>query len=93
MKVDKKRFPIVTLLRKFSSSNSGPIILNASNEVLVNKFIDGKISFNSIYAYLKAVLVHKDYKKYAIKSSPNINEIYKIDSWARNKTMEILGEK
>jgi len=80
-------------LRKFSSSNSGPIILNASNEVLVNKFIDGKISFNSIYAYLKAVLVHKDYKKYAIKSSPNINEIYKIDSWARNKTMEILGEK
>ena len=93
LKVDKKRFPIVTLLRKFSSSNSGPIILNASNEVLVNKFIDGKISFNSIYAYLKAVLVHKDYKKYAIKSSPNINEIYKIDSWARNKTMEILGEK
>ena len=93
IKVDKKRFPIVTLLGKFSSSNSGPIILNASNEVLVNKFIDGKISFNSIYAYLKAVLVHKDYKKYAIKSSPNINEIYKIDNWARNKTMEILGEK
>ena len=41
---------------------------------------------------LKSVLVHKDYKKYAIKSSPNINEIYKIDKWARNKTMEILNE-
>ena len=40
LKVDKKRFPIVTLIQKFSSSNSGPIILNASNEVLVNKFID-----------------------------------------------------
>ena len=53
LKVDKKRFPIVTLLSKFSSSSSGPIILNASNEVLVNKFIDGKISFNSIYFYLK----------------------------------------
>ena len=78
---------------KFSSSNSGPIILNASNEVLVNKFIDGKISFNSIYAYLKEVLVHKDYKKYAIKSSPNIDEIYKIDKWARNKTIEILKDK
>ncbi len=93
LKVDKKRFPIVTLLSKFSSSSSGPIILNASNEVLVNKFIDGKISFNSIYFYLKAVLVHKDYQKYAIKSSPNISEIYKIDNWARNKTMEILGKK
>ena len=93
LKVDKKRFPIVTLIQKFSSSNSGPIILNASNEVLVNKFIDGKISFNSIYVYLKEVLVHKDYQKYAIKSSPNINEIYKIDKWARNKTIEILNDK
>ena len=92
-KVDKKRFPIVTLVKKFSSSNSGPIILNASNEVLVNKFIDGKISFNSIYVYLKEVLVHKDYQKYAIKSSPNIDEIYNIDKWARNKTIEILNGK
>ena len=58
-----------------------------------HKFIDGKISFNSIYVYLKEVLVHKDYQKYAIKSSPNINEIYKIDKWARNKTIEILNDK
>ena len=35
IKVDKKRFPIVTLLKKFSSNNSGPIILNASNETFV----------------------------------------------------------
>ena len=60
---------------------------------MVNKFIDGKISFNSIYVYLKEVLVHKDYQKYAIKSSPNIDEIYKIDKWARNKTIEILNDK
>ena len=53
----------------------------------------GKISFNSIYLYLKEVLRHKDYQKYAIKSSPNIDEIYKIDKWARNKTMEILNDK
>ena len=93
LKVDKKRFPIVTIIQKFSSNNSGPIILNACNEVLVNKFIDGKITFNSIYVYLKAVLVHKDYQKYAIKSSPNINEIYEIDKWARLKTIEILNKK
>ena len=91
--VDKKRFPIVTLLKKFSSNSSGPIILNASNEVLVSKFIDGLISFKSIYFYLKAVLRHKDYKKYAIKRSPNINEIYEIDEWARKKTIEIIKKK
>ena len=93
IKVDKKRFPIVTLLKKYSYNNSGPIILNASNEVLVGKFIDGLISFKSIYFYLKAVLRHKDYKKYAIKRSPNINEIYEIDGWARKKTLEIIKRK
>ena len=91
--VDKKKFPIVTLLKKYSSKNSGPIILNASNEVLVSKFIDGLISFKSIYFYLKAVLRHKDYKKYAIKRLPNINEIYEIDRWARKKTLEIITKK
>jgi 1-deoxy-D-xylulose-5-phosphate reductoisomerase len=92
-KLDKKRFPIVTLLSKYSSNYSGPIILNASNEVLVSKFINGEISFKSIYIYLKAVLRHKDYKKYAIKRSPNLNEIYEIDSWARNKIFEIIKKK
>ena len=89
-KVDKKKFPIVTLLTKYTRYSSGPIILNASNEILVNKFIMGEISFNSIYVYLKAVLRHKDYKKYAIKRLQKINEIYAIDKWARDKTLEII---
>ena len=67
IKVDKKRFPIVTLLKKFSNNNSGPIILNACNETLVTKFIEGKISFKSIFFYLRSVLGHKHFKKYAIK--------------------------
>tara|TARA_B100000959_G_C14977117_1_gene621954 strand:- start:916 stop:2091 length:1176 start_codon:yes stop_codon:yes gene_type:complete len=89
-KVDKKRFPIVTLLSKFFNRNSGPIILNASNEVLVDQFIKGRISFKSIYLYLRAVLGHKDFKKYAIKRSPDIIDIYKIDNWARSKTIETI---
>ena len=36
--IDKKKFPIVTLLNEKIYKNSGPIILNASNEVLVNEF-------------------------------------------------------
>ena len=92
-KVDKKRFPIVTLLPKYFNKNSGPIILNASNEVLVSKFIEGKVSFKSIYPTLKAVLGDKDFKKYAIKRSPGINDIYKIDRWARNKTIKLIEKK
>ena len=81
------------ILKKFSNNNSGPIILNASNETLVSKFIKGKISFNSIFFYLRSVLGHKHFKKYAIKRSPNINEIYEIDNWARTKTLELIRQK
>ncbi len=88
--VDKKKFPIVTLLSKKIYNNSGPIILNASNEVLVNQFLKKQIGFNSIYTCLKRVLGDKDFKKYAINSSPNISEIYKIDMWARKKTLSII---
>ena len=88
--VDKKRFPIVTLLSKKIYNNSGAIILNASNEVLVNEFLKKKITFNSIYPCLKRVFRDKDFKKYAIKRSPNIKEIHKIDNWARRKTLSII---
>ena len=91
--VDKKRFPIVTLLSRKIYNNSGAIILNASNEVLVNEFLKKQIGFNSIYPCLKRVLGDKDFKKYAIRKSPNIEEIYKIDRWARQKTLSIIKNK
>jgi 1-deoxy-D-xylulose-5-phosphate reductoisomerase len=91
--IDKKKFPIITLLSKNIFKNSGPIILNASNEVLVDSFIKGKITFNSIYLYLRAVFRDKDFGKYAIKKTPNIKEIYRIDKWARRKTLEKINEK
>ena len=50
-----------------------------------------KIRFDPIYPSLKRVFMDKDFKKYAIKRSPNIKEIYKIDNWARSKTLRILS--
>ena len=92
-KVDKKRFPIVTLLRNNIYRNSGPIILNASNEILVDRFIRNEIQYTQIYQSLKRVFKDRDFHKYAIKKRPNIKEIYKIDKWAREKTKEIIGFK
>ena len=34
------------------------------------------------------ILNDRNYKKYAIRKPKNIDQINKIDSWARNKTME-----
>ena len=90
--VDKKRFPIVTLAKKKYLSNSGPIILNASNEILVDSFIKNKIPYNGIFETLKRVFKDRDFNKYAVKKVPNIDEIYKIDNWARNKTLEIISK-
>ena len=60
---------------------------------LVNHFLKKQIPYNSIYYYLKRVFKDKDFKKYAIKRSPNINDIYKIDNWARKKTLSIINKK
>ncbi len=90
-KVDKKRFPIVTLLTEKIYRNSAPIILNASNEILVDNFIRKKIPYNEIYMSLKRVFKDRDFNKYAVKKTPSIDQIYKIDKWARNKTLEIIN--
>jgi hypothetical protein len=34
------------------------------------------------------ILKDSNYKKYAIKEPKNLNQIYKIDMWARKKTLE-----
>ena len=91
-KVDKKRFPIVTLNKDKYLSKSAPIILNASNEILVESFVKNKIPYNGIYETLKRVFKDRDFNKYAVKKVPNINEIYKIDNWARKKTLEIISK-
>ena len=92
IKVDKKRFPIVTFINNKFLSKSAPIILNASNEVLVESFIKKKITFNSIYQCLKQLFKDRDFRKYAIKKTPDIEEIYRIDEWARNKTLDIINK-
>ena len=77
-KVDKKRFPIVTFINNKFLSKSAPIILNASNEVLVDSFIKNKIPYNGIYQILKRIFKDRDFSKYAVKKTPSIYEIYKI---------------
>ncbi len=91
-KVDKKRFPIVTLVNNKFISKSAPIILNASNEVLVDCFIKNKIPYNGIFEILKRVFKDRDFTKYAVKKTPSIYEIYKIDKWARDKTWQLISK-
>ena len=86
-----KKFPIVTLLKKKFFYKSAPIILNASNEILVDSFMKKQISYTQIFKILKRVFNDRDFSKYAIKTTSNVDEIYKIDKWAREKTIDIIS--
>ncbi len=87
-KVDQNIFPIITLKNRISEHPSTPIIINASNEVLVDLFLSKKITFLSIYKIIMTILGDRNYKKYAIRKPKNINQIVEIDMWARNMTLQ-----
>ena len=69
---------------------STPIIINAANEILVDQFLKKKISFTTILKHLFSLLKDKNYRKYAIKSSTNLKNIYMIDLWARKTVLKII---
>ncbi len=69
---------------------STPIIINAANEILVDHFLKKKISFTSILKHLFSPLKDKNYRKYAIKPSTNLKNIYMIDLWARKAVLKFI---
>jgi len=90
-KVDTKRFPSVKLIKKcVKYGHSTPIIINASNEMLVSLFLKKKVKFIDINRILSKIFRHKDFKKYAKKRTNSLSDIYKVDKWARKITYQMI---
>ena len=88
--VNSKRFPSTKLINKcFNSGISTPIIINASNEVLVDLFLKGKIRFLDIVKMINEIFKHKEFKKYARKKAKSVKDIQMTDNWARLKTVNM----
>ena len=86
-KVNPKVFSSVKLINKcFTLGFSTPIIINASNEVLVGLFLEGKIGFLDIVKTINKIFKDKEFKKYARRKVRSINDIKITDNWARLKT-------
>ena len=81
--VDKKIFPVINLKNRANEYPSTSIIINAANEILVELFLKKKIPFLGISKTILKILNDRNYKKYAIRKPKNINDIIKIDKWAR----------
>jgi 1-deoxy-D-xylulose 5-phosphate reductoisomerase len=60
--------------------------MNASNEVLVNMFLKGKIGFLDIVETINEVFQDKEFNKYAKRKPKTVKDIKIVDNWARLKT-------
>lgn len=85
--VDPHRFPAVALAyHACRSGGSMPAVLNAANEVAVERFLAGELSFPSIVDIVSRVL-----EKHARQVSPitSIDDALHWDGWARNEARGI----
>ena len=89
-KVDKKIFPIIKFKNKLNEYASTSIIINATNEILVDQFLRKKIPFLAIFRGIKTILNNRNYKIYAIRKPKNINQIKIIDQWARSQAIKTI---
>ena len=76
---DTDRFPALNLARRAGEvGGTLPAVLNAANEIAVEAFCDGEISFTEITTTVARVMdVHE------LVAQPSLGEILAADAWAR----------
>jgi 1-deoxy-D-xylulose-5-phosphate reductoisomerase len=85
MEVNAKRFPCLNLAREAGmKGGTAPAVLNAANEVAVQKFMKGEIKFSGIWKIVESVL-----SRHISSSGDNIEEILNADTWARQEAEKI----
>jgi 1-deoxy-D-xylulose-5-phosphate reductoisomerase len=85
---DPERFPCLQLAyQSIQIGETMPAILNATNEVAVNAFLEGSIKFTDIPLLLRRVMEQHD-----VKQIHTIEDILKADHWARERVRAILSE-
>jgi 1-deoxy-D-xylulose-5-phosphate reductoisomerase len=81
---DLKRFPCLRLARE--ALMAGPsylVVLNAANEVAVDKFLNGKIKFSEIPKFIE-----KQLRTHETLSLSNLEEVISLDQLTRDKAMK-----
>ena len=83
---DFKKFPCLKIAYEaIKLGGTYPCVLNASNEIAVEEFLEKRIKFIDIPKAVEKVLgLHKPAR------NPSLEDILEADKWARRKTKEIL---
>jgi 1-deoxy-D-xylulose-5-phosphate reductoisomerase len=84
---DIKKFPALRLAREaFRTGGSAPCTLNAADEIAVEAFLDGKISFPEIAAVVEETLARVPNREAA-----SVQEILEIDEQSRAMARNIVS--
>ena len=86
--VDPRRFPAVELAyAACRAGGSMPAVLNAANEVAVERFLAGELPFMAIVDIVKRVL---DRHSGDVSAIASVEDALAWDAWARNEAREAL---
>ncbi len=88
LKPDLEKFPALRLARQAAESGgSAPAVLNAANEVAVEWFLAGRLSFLGITELIENILVKHD-----VNQNPSLDDIMEYDLQTRRQAAE-MAEK
>lgn len=87
LKPDKNKFRCLSLVfDALKIGGSMPAVLNAANEIAVDKFLNDKISFIQISQIIESTM-----EKHNVCCDYAIDRLLEIDRWAREESIKFLG--
>ncbi len=76
---DDRRFPCLRLAREAAETGGTlPAVLNAANEVAVQRFLRGQLRFSGIWHTVEAVM-----GRHRVARRPGLEDVIEADRWAR----------
>ena len=83
---DPERFPCLPLAyRSIEVGETMPAILNATNEIAVNAFLEGSIKFTQVPLLLQQVM-----EEYEVKEIQTVEDVLRADHWARERSKALI---
>ncbi len=80
---DTQRFPALNLARRAGEvGGTLPAVLNAANEVAVEQFCNGRISFPQVSETVRFIM-----ERHQVMSHPTLDQILAADAWARRESV------
>jgi 1-deoxy-D-xylulose-5-phosphate reductoisomerase len=87
-KPDTENFPCLSYAYEaMRAGGTAPCVLNASNEVAVNAFLQKKISFNDI-----STVIRRTVDDHGVTPAGVLEDVLDADRWARDRAAEYVGE-